>query len=102
MIGNPLGSEYHHSIATGIISGLNRDGGSFQMSVPTYPGNSGSPIFDKNGRVIAVARAVAVDTVERTFKVDKENFKATTYDAANHIGLAVPISYAKSLLSMTK
>ena len=102
MIGNPLGSEYHHSIATGIISGLNRDGGSFQMSVPTYPGNSGSPIFDKNGRVIAVARAVAVDAVERTFKVEKENFKATTYDAANHIGLAVPISYAKSLLSMTK
>lgn len=100
MIGNPLGVQYEHSVLTGIISGFGRHNGSMQLSIPSYPGSSGSPVFDKQGEVIGVMRARAVDFNTKTFKVKKEEITVTSHDGAENIGLAVPINYAKPMLSL--
>jgi len=102
MIGNPLGSQYEHTVLTGIISGFNRHNGSIQLSIPSYPGSSGSPVFDRQGKVIGIMRARAVDSTTKTFKVKKEEVTVTSYEGVENIGLAVPINYAKPMLSMAK
>jgi len=102
MIGNPLGAKYDHSVLTGIISGFNRHNGSIQLSIPSYPGSSGSPIFNHQGKVIGVMRARAIDSNTKTFKVKKEEITVTSLDGAENIGLAVPINYAKPMLSLAK
>jgi S1-C subfamily serine protease len=59
VIGNPLGLE--HSVCTGIVSGLDRDKGRIQTTALTNHGNSGGPVFDESGRVVAVVVAGAID-----------------------------------------
>jgi len=102
MIGNPLGARYEHTVLTGIISGFNRHNGSIQLSIPSYPGSSGSPVFNSQGRVIGVMRARAVDSKTSTYKIKKEEVTFTSYEGVENIGLAVPINYAKPMLSMAK
>ena len=102
MIGNPLGARYEHTVLTGIISGFNRHNGSIQLSIPSYPGSSGSPVFNNRGRVIGVMRARAVDSKTSTYKIKKEEVTFTSYEGVENIGLAVPINYAKPMLSMAK
>lgn len=102
MIGNPLGSQYEHTVLTGIISGLNRNNGSIQLSIPSYPGSSGSPVFNNQGQVVGVMRARAVDSKTKTYKIEKEEITLSSYEGVENIGLAVPINYAKPMLSMAK
>ena len=102
MIGNPLGAQYDHSVLTGIISGFNRHNGLMQLSIPSYPGSSGSPIFNRQGKVVGVISARAVDEVTRTFKIEKEEVTVSSSEGVENIGLAIPINYAKPLLSLAK
>ena len=53
-----LGEEI--KLTTGVISsktGYKGDLSSYQISAPTYHGNSGSPLFDENGNVIGIIKS---------------------------------------------
>jgi len=102
MIGNPLGTQYEHTVLTGIISGFNRHNGSIQLSIPSYPGSSGSPVFDNKGRVIGIMRARAAELKTKTVEIKKESISFSTIEGVENIGLAVPINYAKPMLNMAK
>jgi len=56
-VGSPLGLA--GSLSVGVVSGYRSiDGSDFlQFSAPISPGNSGGPVVDGNGRVVAVAAA---------------------------------------------
>jgi len=63
IMGSPLGFDYFNSVTLGIISaarrGTNNDYGLgwqvlFQSDARAYPGNSGGPVFDLDGRVVGV------------------------------------------------
>jgi hypothetical protein len=47
-------------------------------------------------------RARAVDSKTSTYKIKKEEVTFTSYEGVENIGLAVPINYAKPMLSMAK
>lgn len=59
LIGHPEGLLF--SMSSGIVS-QKRPGGLLQISAPVSPGNSGGPIFDANGRLLAIV----------SWKVNKE------------------------------
>lgn len=64
-VGSPLGLE--GSVSLGIVAGYRSLAGSdyIQFSAPISPGNSGGPVVDSHGRVVAVASAKLVgDGVE--------------------------------------
>jgi len=102
MIGNPLGVQYEHTVLTGIISGFDRQNGSMQLSIPSYPGSSGSPVFDSKGKVIGVMSARAVSESSKVMEVEKEAVTITTYEGVENIGLAVPINYVRPMLEMVR
>jgi len=80
-IGNPLGLE--ESVTMGIVSSIREwEHGTrvIQTDSAVSPGNSGGPLIDRSGSVIGVV----------TFKVE---------DGEN-INFAVPINYARALLSV--
>jgi S1-C subfamily serine protease len=118
-IGNPLDEEYEHSVTPGHIAGLNRHKGLIQLSLPTFSGQSGSPVFDMNGRVIGVivSGATRIEGVDIYTKVkDDDNSSQqtgsdkTTYEkqkvgikySADTIGFAIPIDYARGLLELAR
>jgi len=61
-VGSPLGLD--GTISVGVVSGYRSLDGSdwMQFSAPISPGNSGGPVVDANGRVLAVASAKLVGT----------------------------------------
>lgn len=70
VVGTPLGLE--QSVATGIVSAFR--GEQIQISAPLNPGNSGGPVVDASGRVVAVAELRAGD------------------ETTEGIGLAIPVA----------
>jgi len=60
IVGYPWGLQKSSTIAQGIISALNRDipffGKKFMIHTDTssWPGNSGSPVFNMNGKVVGI------------------------------------------------
>ncbi len=69
-IGCPLGLR--HTISDGIVSALDRvvDGSTYiQMTVPTYPGSSGSALLDSEGRVIGITRGSLSDGTQLNIAV---------------------------------
>lgn len=85
-IGNPLG--FQSTVTTGIISALNRDEGLtefddyIQTDAAINQGNSGGPLFNLNGEVIAVNSALQTATQGES-------------NGNIGIGLAIPINDAK-------
>lgn len=91
-IGNALG-QFQNTVTSGIISGMGRPiaasserGGEteqlsnlFQTDAAINSGNSGGPLLNFNGEVIAINTAVAAD--------------------AQNIGFAIPINEAKSIIA---
>jgi len=75
----PEGLE--NTIADGIVSALRElpSGPLVQVTVPLSPGSSGGPLFDLQGRVVAVAAAVLTE--------------------GQALNFAIPINAAKSLLA---
>lgn len=56
VIGHPKGREY--TISDGLYSNRVRSDGTFQISAPISPGNSGGPVFNLRGEAIGVATSV--------------------------------------------
>jgi tetratricopeptide (TPR) repeat protein len=82
-LGYPLISSMGDNIklTDGIISatsGINDDITKYQITNPIQPGNSGGPLFDKNGNVIGVVNSKYVD--------------------AENVGYAIKINYINNLL----
>jgi len=71
-IGNPVGLK--NSVAAGIMSG--HENGFVKTDAKIYPGNSGSPLVDKDGRVVGI----------NTMKLLTRNFEG--------LGFAIPIETA--------
>ena len=61
-VGSPLGLG--GTVTLGVVSGFRSLGGSdyVQFSAPISPGNSGGPVIDSHGRVVAIASAKLVGT----------------------------------------
>src|SRR5207245_9313707 len=77
VVGNPRGLE--NTISEGLLSGT-RDVGAYrllQISAPISPGSSGSPVFDRAGRVIGVA--------------------VSTLEGGQNLNFAVPANYVGRL-----
>ena len=102
VIGNPLGARFEHSILTGIISGSNREKGLLQLSIPTYGGLSGSPVFNSRGKVIAIMRSLPTFRTTQEIMVKKELVEFGARAKAHNIGLAIPINYAKHILDLAR
>ncbi len=95
-IGNPLGLEFERSMSQGIISGLNRTitvsdksasktvtmEGLIQTDATINSGNSGGPLFNSKGQVIAINSA----------KVS----------SGEGMGFAIPINTAKPIIEQVK
>ncbi len=100
-IGNPLGLS--HTMTTGIISALNRPvqtvnaqsstgeaatvlTNAVQIDAAVNPGNSGGPVFDAQGRVIAIASSIA-------------STSTLNGSGAGNIGIGfgIPINLAKNI-----
>ena len=81
VVGNPEGLE--QTVSNGLLSGVrDLDGRKmFQISAPISEGSSGSPVFNSRGEVIAVV--------------------VSSLESGQNLNFAVPINYAKPLLSRT-
>ena len=102
VIGNPLGARFEHSVMIGIVSGTNRGAGLFQLSIPTFPGISGSPVFNKNNRVIGVMVGAPRTLKQQVIKAGQGTKEVVAITAVESIGLAIPINHARSLLQLVK
>ncbi len=60
VLGTPRGLDGY--LTTGIVSKVVQDGSEFGVSASLNPGNSGGPIFDREGRVLGVATYKLVDS----------------------------------------
>lgn len=82
VIGNPFGLE--HTVSVGILSARDRNIGNgpfddfLQLDAAINPGNSGGPVFDTDGKMVAVARL--------------------SRRGAQGIGFAVPVNVAKEFI----
>jgi hypothetical protein len=79
-LGTPLGF-LQNSLSQGLVSGVREGDGYhyFQMSAPISPGSSGGPVLNAKGEVIGIA----VGTIEE----------------GQNLNFAIPIDYAKGMLS---
>lgn len=81
------------SIAQGLISnmsGIDDDPRMFQISIPIQAGNSGSPLFDTNGRVIGVV----------TSTLSSKAMLKATGTLPQNVNFATKSAYLRSILSM--
>ncbi|MBP7125004.1 trypsin-like peptidase domain-containing protein [Myxococcota bacterium] len=82
VVGNPFGLE--HTVSVGILSARDRNIGNgpfddfVQLDASINPGNSGGPVFDTDGKMVAVARL--------------------SRRGAQGIGFAVPVNVAKEFI----
>ncbi len=90
-IANPLGAD--RTLTSGIVSALQRelpgpDGAPvanvIETEMPVYPGSSGGPLLDADGRVIGI---------------NSQMRSPATGDGRSQIALAIPIDTAKPLLA---
>ncbi len=82
-LGNPLGL-LENTLSEGIISGIRMGDGYryFQISAPISHGSSGGPVFNSRGEVIAIT--------------------AATLEEGQNLNFAVPIDYARGMMSATQ
>ncbi|MDT8342163.1 MAG: trypsin-like peptidase domain-containing protein [Longimicrobiales bacterium] len=80
LIGSPLGLE--NTVSTGIVSGRRQEPEGYQLiqiSAPASRGSSGGPVLSGSGRVIGIA--------------------VSQIQAGQNLNFAVPINYARGLLT---
>ena len=100
VIGNPLGARFEHSVLSGIISGSNREKGLLQLSIPAYGGLSGSPVFNSQGKVIAIISSLPKYKTTQEVIVEKKLVERGAIALAHNIGLAIPINHARNILNL--
>lgn len=77
---NTMGEEV--KLTTGIISansGYQGNQNQYQISVPVQPGNSGGPLFDKNGKVVGIVNAKHTDTDNVSYAIKSRNLIGLFY-----------------------
>lgn len=75
VIGHPEGLRF--TLSTGIISRIDKD--AIQISAPVSPGNSGGPVYDDRGNLVAIVTSM----VDRSSNPNAENLNfAVRADAA--------------------
>jgi hypothetical protein len=80
-IGNPQGLE--HTVSVGVVSAYRQAEGYrlMQISVPISPGSSGGPLFNIKGEVVGITTS------------------GVTAEGAQNLNFAVPIDYARPLIT---
>jgi tetratricopeptide (TPR) repeat protein len=76
-VGSPMGA--HLTVTKGLVLGFRNVPGivrQIQMSAPTRPGNSGGPVFDSHGRVVAVSVSVVLGVEELYYAVALKELSA--------------------------
>lgn len=84
-IGSPLGLQMlQNTLSQGLVSGIRDMDGYrlFQISAPISHGNSGGPVFNRNGEVIGIAVA--------------------TIEGGQNLNFAIPIDYARGMFGMSQ
>jgi S1-C subfamily serine protease len=79
------------NLTTGILSamvGLRDDSRQFQISAPVQPGNSGGPLFDRNGAVIGVVSS----------KINALRVAAATGDVPQNVNFAIKANVVSNFL----
>ena len=107
-LGYPLKTTMGEEIklTNGIISsksGFQGDITTYQITVPVQPGNSGGPLFDKNGYVIGVINAKHTGAENAGYAV-KTNILRNLIQSSSH-NIVLPQSnqlYGKSLMEQVK
>lgn len=79
-LSTPLGI-FQNTLSSGIVSGIRAGDGYkyFQITAPISHGSSGSPVFNSHGEVIGIA--------------------TMTFSEGQNLNFAVPVDYAKGMLS---
>ncbi len=89
VIGNPLGiAALQGSLSTGVVAGVRHEDGlnAFQITAPISPGNSGSPVLNRDGSVIAVVSYNYSKGQNLNFGMSIDHFKSLL-DAAYYVPL---------------
>lgn len=77
---NTMGIEV--KLTTGVISansGYQGNPTQYQISVPVQPGNSGGPLFDKNGRIVGIVNAKHLNTDNVSYAIKSGNLLGLFY-----------------------
>lgn len=77
---NTMGEEV--KLTTGVISansGYQGNSKQYQISVPVQPGNSGGPLFDKNGRVVGIINSKHTGTDNVSYAIKARNLIGMFY-----------------------
>jgi V8-like Glu-specific endopeptidase len=96
VIGNPEG--FQGTVSTGIVSS-NRGNVIFQITAPTSPGSSGSPVLDQNGAVIGIGESQTREGQNINFAVRSSFLMAT--DEPNAAG-TVPVNLTGQKIGLTE
>lgn len=71
---------------TGVLSsrtGFDEDSTLYQISIPVNPGNSGGPVFDKNGQVIGMIKGKNMSAEGESFALKAPVIKSVLDEAVN-------------------
>ncbi len=104
VLGYPLVTSMGDEIklTTGVISsktGFQGDVSSYQMSAPTQPGNSGGPLFDKNGNLIGIVNAKHREAENASYAI-KASYLNILAESASNIPL-LPTNNSVSGMSLS-
>ncbi|GAB4268514.1 S1C family serine protease [Deferrisoma sp.] len=85
LIGTPVSEAYEHTVVAGVVSGLERHRGLFQLSMDRYAGYAGAPVYDEAGRVVGVVTDAG-----------------RAPGSPDGFTLAVPVNFARPLVDMAR
>ena len=106
-LGYPLMTTMGEEIklTTGIVSansGFQGNSNQYQISVPVQPGNSGGPLFDKNGRIVGIVNARHLNTDNVSYAIKSGNLLGLFYMIPETSVLDASLMTGKSLPDMVK
>ncbi len=107
VLGYPLRAEMGDEIklTNGLISsksGFQGDITSYQISAPSQPGNSGGPLFDKNGNLIGIVNAKLTIAESASYAVKSPYLKTLMSAIDDNIPPTTNILSGKSLAEQVK
>ncbi len=100
IIGAPKGLE--HSMTNGIVSGFNRDKGRIQTSAIIHQGNSGGPVFNDKGEVVAICVSAELSDGEAWVQLKQDQKPVRVSTLLDGISYLIPINHARNLLNLAR